>query len=202
MQTLEPALSAGQVVVEIESAALSQLDVLTGLGLARGAVEGPREMASDFAGRVVAVADSDGPFEIGDEVIGVSDGALARRLAVSVGALASKPASYDFDEAASLPFPYMVAQYALQVVARLRAGERVLILSAAGGVGQAMICVARSLGAVVSGTASSDQRQQKLRELGACVFEESWASGTVFAAAGSVGTHCQAPAGLFTRSQS
>jgi acyl transferase domain-containing protein/NADPH:quinone reductase-like Zn-dependent oxidoreductase/acyl carrier protein len=172
-EIVEPELAPGCVAVEVRSAALSQFDVLTGLGLARGPVEGPGRVGSDFSGVVTAVADSGGPFDIGDEVIGICDGALARRLAVPVASLAPKPAFFDFNEAASLPFPYMVAQYALQVVARLRAGERVLISSASGGVGQAMIAVARSLGAEVSTTASSETRRKVLRELGARVLDGS-----------------------------
>jgi len=108
---------------------------------------------------------------VGDEVMGVQTGALARRIAVPSAFLARKPRFFDFAEAASVPFPFLVARYALQVVARLRAGERVLILSAAGGIGQALVQVARSLGAEVNATAGSAEKRALLRVLGARVLE-------------------------------
>ncbi|MEE8167009.1 MAG: zinc-binding dehydrogenase, partial [Myxococcota bacterium] len=175
-QRVEPQLGAGEVVVEVCSAALSQLDVLTGLGLARGSGSKSRGVALDFAGVVRAVPDSACDFEVGEEVIGIREGALARRLVVPAAFLAPKPGSLDFDQAASLPFPFLVARYALQVVARLRAGERILILSAAGGVGQALIGIAQSIGAEVSATASTASRRATLRDLGVRVIDASSAT--------------------------
>jgi acyl carrier protein len=105
--------------------------------------------------------------------MGVHPGALTRRLLVPETSIAPKPAFFDFNEAASLPFPNLTAQYALRVVARLRAGERVLLLSAGGGIGHAMVVVARSIGAEVNATASSGERRSALRELGARVLDES-----------------------------
>jgi NADPH:quinone reductase-like Zn-dependent oxidoreductase len=171
-QVAEPELGEGEVAVEVSAAALSQLDVLTGLGLGRGPVTGPRVVGMDFAGVVIDVGASDHAYQIGDEVIGVHAGALARRLAVPVTSLAPKPAFFDFNEAAGLPLPNLIAQYALRVVARLRAGERVLLLSAGGGVGQAMVAIARRIGAEVNATASQAERRSALRELGARVLEE------------------------------
>ena len=178
----EPEVVAGNLLVEVRSAALSQLDVLTGLGLVRGTEEGEghaareatREVALDFSGIVRAVPDSAGSaseFRVGDEVFGVHSGALARRLVVPSDSLARKPSFFDFHEAASMPFPFLVAKYVLQVVARLRAGERVLICSASGGVGQALIQIAQSVGAEVSVTASSPARCDRLRELGARIVD-------------------------------
>jgi acyl transferase domain-containing protein/NADPH:quinone reductase-like Zn-dependent oxidoreductase/acyl carrier protein len=167
----EPELESGTVLVEVASVGLSQLDVLTGFGLARGAQAQMQPVARDFSGIVLAVSDSGSDFRVGDEVMGVREGALARRMRVSAARLARKPAFFDFAEASSVPFPFLVARYALQIVARLRAGERVLILSAAGGVGQALIQVARELGAEVSVTASTDARRAHLRTMGARVLD-------------------------------
>jgi NADPH:quinone reductase-like Zn-dependent oxidoreductase/acyl carrier protein len=162
----------GSVVVAVRSAALSQLDVLTGLGLARGPVTGPRSVAMDFSGVVLAVGDAHGDYRVGDEVVGVSAGALARRIVVPTSSVVQKPAGFDFHEAACLPLPYLAAQYSLKVVARLRAGERVLVKSAGGGMGQAMVAVARKLGAEVTATASTKLRREALQALGARVLDE------------------------------
>jgi len=180
-EVVEPQIGSGEVVVEVRSAALSQLDVLTGLGLARGSAPKSHGVARDFAGVVRAVPDSACDFEVGEEVIGIASGALARRLAVPAAFLAPKPSFFDFDEAASLPFPFLVARYALQVVARLRAGERILILSAAGGVGQAMIGIAQSIGAEVSATASTSSRRATLHGLGVRVLDAASAASLVAA---------------------
>lgn len=174
-EVAEPELMAGELLVEVRSASLSQLDVLTGLGLARGPehVEGhgPKDVALDFSGVVRAVSDPTLNYKVGDEVIGIHAGALARRLVVSSDSVARKPSFFDFYEAASMPFPFLVAKYALEVVARLRAGERVLVLSAAGGIGQALIQIAQSVGAEVNATASSSSRRAVLRQLGAEVLD-------------------------------
>jgi acyl transferase domain-containing protein/NADPH:quinone reductase-like Zn-dependent oxidoreductase/acyl carrier protein len=167
----EPELSEGELLVEVRSVGLSQLDVLAGFGLARGADRKSRPVAFDFAGIVRAVADPGCGLREGDEVMGVKAGALARRIVVPSAFLARKPRFFDFAEAASVPFPFLVARYALQVVARLRAGERVLILSAAGGIGQALVQVARALGAEVNATAGSPEKRALLRALGARVLE-------------------------------
>ncbi len=161
----------GEVVVEVRSAALSQLDVLCGLGLARKDDRADRGVARDFSGVVRSVSDPDLGFEVGDEVFGLCPGALARRIAVPSGFLVRKPDLFDFDEAASIPFPFVVAKFALRDVARLRAGERVWILSGAGGIGHALIQVARSIGAEVSASAGSTRRQEALRRLGIRVLE-------------------------------
>ena len=175
VETEEPEGAAGDLLIEVRSAALSQFDVLTGLGLARRSERGHGEImqnvARDFSGVVRAVSDSTSAFEVGDEVIGIHAGAFSRRLVVPSDFVVRKPSFFDFHEAASVPFPFLVAKYALQVVARLRAGERILILSAAGGIGQALIQVARSVGAEVNATASTPEKCAVLRQLGARVLD-------------------------------
>ncbi|HEB89538.1 MAG TPA: acyltransferase domain-containing protein [Deltaproteobacteria bacterium] len=167
----EPEARQGEVVVEVRAAALSQLDVLAGLGLARGQGRSIRGVGRDFSGIVRSVSGPDAGFRAGDEVFGIHPGALARRIVVSSGFLARKPDFLDFAEAASIPFPFLVAKYALHGVARLRAGERVWIRSGAGGVGQALIRVARSVGAEVFATAGSEERRERLRRLGVRVLD-------------------------------
>jgi acyl transferase domain-containing protein/NADPH:quinone reductase-like Zn-dependent oxidoreductase/acyl carrier protein len=163
----EPELARGHVLVEVRSAAFSQLDALAALGLERARdPQAPGGAASDFAGVVLAVADDVFDLRPGDAVMGIRAGALARRIAVPVGLVARKPGFLGFDEAASLPLPFLAARVALEVVARLRAGERILVESGAGGIGQALIQVAGALGAEVSATASRADRVALLRREG------------------------------------
>ena len=167
----EPALEDGTVVVEVATAALSQIDVLTGLGLAREAGRGQHAVGIDYAGIVRDVSGSSSNLQVGDRVFGIHEGAVARRIVVPEAFVVRQPESFENREAASLPFPFLVARYALEVVARLRAGERLLILSAAGGIGQALIQIAQALGAEVSTTASTAKRRDLLRKLGTRVLD-------------------------------
>ena len=87
------------------------------------------------------------------------------------------PAGLDFAAAATIPVAFMTAVYALGHLARLEAGERVLIHGGAGGVGLAAIQYALQRGAVVYATAGSAMRRQTLRMLGvAGVFDSRSAS--------------------------
>ncbi len=167
----EPTLEDGTVVVEVSTAALCQLDVLTGLGLAREAGRGKDSVGIDYSGIVRAVSESSSDLRVGDRVFGIHMGAMSRRIVVPRALVVRQPDSFGSREAASLAFPFLVARYALEVVARLRAGERLLVLSAAGGVGQALIQIAQALGAEVSTTASTAQKRALLRGLGTRVLD-------------------------------
>ena len=148
----EPELSPSSVIVEVKSVALSQLDVLADLGLARNE---SNPLGRDFAGVVLEVGEAVEDLAVGDAVAGVHEGAFARRLAVERSFLVRKPSFFSFNEAASLPYAFLVARYSLEVVGRLRAGERLLVASSSGGIGRAMVSVARSIGAEVSTVSSS-----------------------------------------------
>ena len=77
-----------------------------------------------------------------------------------------KPAHWSFFEAATVPTTFFTAYYALHSLAHLRAGERVLIHGAAGGVGLAAIQIARHLGAEIFATAGTEEKRNYLRLLG------------------------------------
>ena len=83
-----------------------------------------------------------------------------------------KPASVTYAEAATLPFAFMTAHYALTTVGHLQSGERVLIHAGAGGVGMAAIQLAKHIGAEIFATAGSPEKRAYLRSLGvAHVFD-------------------------------
>ena len=179
----EPGLGASSVVVEIRSVALSQLDVLADLGLARRSSSAANAFARDFAGVVTAVGESVSDLSIGDAVMGIHEGALARRLLVDRAFIARKPDFLNFNEASSLPYASVVARYALEVVGRLRAGERLLVVSASGGVGHAMVGVAKSIGADVWVTSGDPNRRLEFERLGVDTIDPSELAGDGPAAA-------------------
>jgi NADPH:quinone reductase-like Zn-dependent oxidoreductase len=125
----------------------------------------------DVAGVVEAVGFDTPEFSPGDEVLAyarkdyVHGGTFAELVTVPVRALAAKPASMSWDEAAGLPLAGLTALRLLQRL-EVGTGDTVLVHAAAGGVGSLAVQIARSLGARVIGTAS-ERNHDRLRELGA-----------------------------------
>ena len=153
-----PVPGPGEVLVRVHAVGVNPAD----WKLRRGAVDDavlvpPFRLGLDFAGVVE---------ETGEEVFGLVVsrwGAYAEYVAVPEAALAPKPASLDHVHAAALPTAVLTASQAL---AGVRAGQRVLIHAAAGGVGHVAVQIARSRGAHVIGTARA-VNHRFLRELGA-----------------------------------
>jgi len=182
----EPELAADEVRVEVRAASLSSFDVLAGMGLAlerRDVVRPERTTRSsrldeslglDFAGVVTAMGSRVTDLALGDRVAGIageSSGAVVRRIAVSRGRVAGLPARLDFASAASLVWPGLVARHVLADVARVRPGERVLVVSAGGGVGLSLAERAHALGAEVYATASTQARRAALAHEGATLLD-------------------------------
>ncbi|MGI5133015.1 NADP-dependent oxidoreductase [Pseudonocardia sp. CA-107938] len=125
----------------------------------------------DVSGVVEAVDPGVSRFAVGDEVYGMpyfpkAAGAYAEYVVAPSRQLAHKPAKLSHVEAAGLPLVGLTAWQALVDVAGVRAGQRVLIHGAGGGLGHVAVQVAKHLGAEVIGTASAG-KHEFLRELGA-----------------------------------
>lgn len=167
-----PKVGPGEVLVRVRSAAVNPVDwkVMSGGLDALMDVRFPVVPGWDVAGVVEAVGIDTPEFSVGDEVMAyarkdyVHGGTFAEFVSVPVRALALKPASSSWDEAAGLPLAGLTAY---QTLTRLgvREGELVLIHGAAGGVGSLAVQIARSLGARVIGTAS-EGNHARLRDLG------------------------------------
>lgn len=111
-----------------------------------------------FAGRVVAVGAAVTRFSVGDDVFGsVDHGAYAELLKTSEdSAMATIPKGVSYEEAASVPYGAGTALYFLRDLARVQAGEKVLLLGASGGVGRFAIQIAKHLGAHVTAVCSQE----------------------------------------------
>ena len=125
-------------------------------------------LGTDFAGRVVSVGAQVTRFKLGDEVFGFAGaGGHAEYVAVSQdAAMARKPKSLDYEQAAAVPFGALSALVFLRDFAKLQSGERVLINGASGGVGVWAVQIAKQLGAHVTGV-SSAANLDLVRSLGA-----------------------------------
>ncbi|MFF8449931.1 SDR family NAD(P)-dependent oxidoreductase [Streptomyces leeuwenhoekii] len=165
-----PAPAAGEVLVAVRAAALNYRDVMLATGLIPDdqpvpGLEGPA-LGLEGAGEVVAVGAGVTGLAPGDRVFGSGAGWFASHVVVRAGQLGRIPPRMSFAEAATLPAVFLTVQYGLGRLARLRAGERVLVHGAAGGVGLAALQYAWSVGAEVIATAGTPAKRDLLRMLG------------------------------------
>jgi myxalamid-type polyketide synthase MxaB len=152
----------GEVEIEVKAAALNFRDVLIALGLLKdyyaevlkiNRAEDAR-LGFDCAGTIAAVGEGVTDFQVGDEVMTSAAGGSASFLTLPRSDVVHKPAGLSFEAAAAIPTAFFTAHYGLLQLAGLKAGERVLIHSAAGGVGQAAVQLAQTVGAEIFATAS------------------------------------------------
>ncbi|MFC5662553.1 beta-ketoacyl synthase N-terminal-like domain-containing protein [Kitasatospora misakiensis] len=155
----------GQVEIEVAAAGLNFSDVLKAMGAYPGAA-GTVPLGVECAGRVSAVGADVERFKVGDRVMAVVPSALAAYATTEAHLVAPCPAALDEEQAAAVPVAFLTAVYGLGHLARLGAGETVLIHSASGGVGLAALAVARRCGARVFATAGTSEKRRFLRELG------------------------------------
>ncbi|HKG55794.1 MAG TPA: NAD(P)-dependent alcohol dehydrogenase, partial [Candidatus Limnocylindrales bacterium] len=118
----------------------------------------------DAAGEVVAVGESVPHVRRGDRVFGSRNGAFAELVAGRT--FVTMPANLSFEEAAALPTVGYTALQALRDKGALRAGQRVLVIGAGGGVGSVAVQIAKSLGGTVTGV-TSRAKADMVRSLGA-----------------------------------
>ncbi|MFG2129544.1 type I polyketide synthase [Streptomyces sp. NPDC048751] len=154
-------LGPGQVRIALRAAGLNFRDVLIALGMYPGEVA----LGGEGAGVVIEVAADVTDLAPGTPVTGLFGDAFAPVAVADRARVAPIPEGWTFEQAAAMPIAHLTAHLGLVGLAGLRAGESVLIHSAAGGVGMAAVRLARHLGAEVYGTASPG-KWHILRELG------------------------------------
>lgn len=149
----------GQVAIDINAAGVNFPDVLIIQNKYQFRPELPFTPGSELAGVVRAVGEGVTQYKAGDKVIAFTpQGAFAQQIAVPVQAVMPMPAEMDFDTAAAITLTYGTSHHAVVDRAQLKAGETMLVLGAAGGVGLAAIEIGKALGARVIAAASSDEK--------------------------------------------
>jgi NADPH:quinone reductase-like Zn-dependent oxidoreductase len=160
----KPTPADDQLLVRVRAASVNPLDWHFVEGtpyLMRALAAGLRkpkdtQLGVDFAGTVEAVGKNTTKFKPGDEVFGGRTGAFADYVCVRESrAVALKPASVTFEQAASVPIAGITALQALRDKGQLKAGQKVLINGASGGVGTFAVQIAKSYGAEVTGVCST-----------------------------------------------
>jgi NADPH:quinone reductase-like Zn-dependent oxidoreductase/acyl transferase domain-containing protein/thioesterase domain-containing protein len=156
-----PAPGPGEVEIRVSAAGLSFSDVLKATG-----VLPDKPFGMECAGVIERLGPNVSGFRVGDEVVAIGPDSFSAFVLRDVRWVTLKPRGLSMEEAVTLPAAFMTAWYALHHVGRLRAGEKILIHSASGGVGLAAIQVARSLGAEIFATAGSSEKRAFLKSLG------------------------------------
>jgi NADPH:quinone reductase-like Zn-dependent oxidoreductase len=159
----------GGVQVDVKACGINFADVAVRLGLyqaAKGAY--PLCPGLEFAGVVKDVSKGTTDFEPGDRVFGaIRFGAYATRINCPAEQLWHLPATWDFVKGASFPVAYLTASYALHQVGSLKESDRVLVHSAAGGVGTALLHILRINGNMCVGIVGKSEKALSAKEAGA-----------------------------------
>lgn len=159
-----------QIEVSIQATGLNFRDVMYALGLLSDeAIEngfaGPT-LGLEFAGVVERVGQAVTDYRPGDRVVGFGPASFGDRALTRASAISLIPGGFSFEAAATIPSTFFTVYYALHHLARLEAGEKILIHGAAGGVGIAAIQYAQWAGAEIHATAGSNEKRDFLRMTG------------------------------------
>jgi NADPH:quinone reductase-like Zn-dependent oxidoreductase len=168
-----PSAGSGEVLLSVKAASLFAGDwhYMAGMPLAFRPASGLkrpkiRVRGRDVAGRVEAVGPDVTDFHVGEDVYGICDGAFAEYATARVAKLAPKPANLTFEEAATVPITGTTALQAVRDHGKVQAGQSVLVIGAAGGVGSFAVQIAKAYGATVTGVCNTTQIDA-VRSLGA-----------------------------------
>ncbi|HPE60022.1 MAG TPA: SDR family NAD(P)-dependent oxidoreductase [Thiolinea sp.] len=153
------------------AAGLNFRDVMYAMGLLSDeAVENGfagAALGMELSGAVMRVGAAVRDFQPGDAVIGFAPACFSTRVITRTTAVAHRPVAWTDEEAATVPTTFFTVYYALQQLAQLQPGERILIHGASGGVGLAAIQFARYVGAEIFATAGTDEKRDFVRLMGA-----------------------------------
>ena len=166
LPTPEP--KAGEVRIAIEAASLNFPDLLIVQGKYQFKPPLPFVPGSEFAGRIDAVGAGVEHLKVGDPVAAIAGtGGFGSHAIVDAGRVLPLPPGFDIADGAAFAFTYGTSHHALIDRGQLKAGETVLVLGAAGGVGTAALQIAKAAGARVIAGASTPEKCALCAELGA-----------------------------------
>lgn len=174
-----PTPQPGHVVLRVGASSFNYHDVFTVIGMPGITIPLPVVPGLDLAGTLVDIGDGVDGWRVGDRVLvnplkpnvglmgEMIDGGMAEYALADAAQLIALPDSVSFAQAAALPVAYGTAHRMLITHHTIKAGDRVLILGASGGVGSACVVLAKRLGAEVIACVGSDEKGEALRALGA-----------------------------------
>jgi alcohol dehydrogenase len=176
----DPEIGAGDVLLRVRATSLNYHDVFTRRGMPGIRVPFPLVIGLDVAGEIVKLGPGVTDWKIGDRVLvdptnrvegglmgETMNGGLAELCQAKAHQLFKIPDNVSFEQAASLPVAYGTAYRMMTAIGEVKAGEKVLILGASGGVGVCCVQLAKLAGAYVIACAGSEEKAERLRQLGA-----------------------------------
>lgn len=165
-QRPDPPVGPGEVRIAVEATGINFADLLARSGMYPDAPKPPCVVGYEVAGTIESVGEGADVFSIGDRVFGGSKfGGHAELVTASEVDVLPLPDRLSFEQGAAIPVNYATAYAGIVLMGGLREGDRVLIHSAAGGVGIAASQLSRNIGAEVFGTASAS-KHEAIREHG------------------------------------
>jgi alcohol dehydrogenase len=174
----DPVPRDGEVLVKVRGCGLNHLDIFVRRGMPGFPVPMPFISGGDIAGEITAVADKVNGWQVGDRVAlhpvtheGMMGeeilGGMAEYVRVAAENLIRIPANVDFATAAAVPIAYGTAIRMFFEIGEIKPSDTILILGASGGVGIACLQLAKMIGATVIAAAGSDEKCERLQQLGA-----------------------------------
>ncbi len=175
----DPVVTEDHVVIRVKAASFNYHDVFTVHGMPGIKVPLPIIIGLDMAGEILEIGPGVSGRKIGDRVLvnplnrqrglmgEMMHGGLAEKCLVAQHQLIRMPDRVSYEDAASLPVAYGTAHRMLITHKTVKAGDKVLVLGASGGVGTGCVILAKMLGAEVIAGASSPDKLRRLKELGA-----------------------------------
>jgi alcohol dehydrogenase len=175
----DPAVKDDHVVIRVKAASFNYHDVFTVRGMPGIKVPLPIIIGLDMAGEILELGPGVHGWKIGDRVLvnplnrqgglmgEMMNGGLAEKCLVAQHQLIRMPDGVTYEDAASLPVAYGTVHRMLITHKTVKAGDRVLVLGASGGVGTGCVILAKMLGAEVIACASTGDKLRRLKELGA-----------------------------------
>ncbi|WP_434391509.1 beta-ketoacyl synthase N-terminal-like domain-containing protein [Melittangium boletus] len=171
-----PPPGTGQVRVKVLSAGLNFMDVMTAMGIYPGANTGglePVVLGGECSGVIEAVGPGVEALAVGDPVVALGRGCFGSHLTTNAAYVQRRPEALDALLAGGVPIVFLTAWYALITLGRLQPKERVLIHSAASGVGLAAVQIAQWRGAEIYATAGTEEKRALLRRMGIATVLDS-----------------------------
>lgn len=163
-----PTAGPGQVLIDVHASAVNFPDVLMIEGKYQNRPPFPFSPGGEIAGTVAALGEGVTGLAVGDRVFGgIGVGGFAEQVAVPATAMRPMPDAMSFAKASGISTTYGTSYYALKQRAALKAGETLLVLGAAGGVGLAAVELGKAMGARVIAAASTDEKLAIARKAGA-----------------------------------
>ncbi len=163
-----PTAGEGEVVITVEAAALNFFDTLIIEDKYQFKPERPFSPGAEVAGRVASIGEGVADFSVGDAVMAYTGWSGCReQVVVKADMVVPLPAGFDMNVASGLTVTYGTTLHALRDRADLQPGETLAVLGASGGVGQAAVEIGKAMGARVIACASSDDKLEFCKSLGA-----------------------------------